>query len=399
MQTPATNDCGNNELDVLVIATTGRDAALICDLLRRVGIACWKCDTWDSLFARLDRGAGAVIVAEEALTPEALEKFSRLIKQQPPWSDFPLLLLTSSGAVSASTLRRRDFREPLGNVDLLERPLRPETLISAVQSALRARRRQYQIREHLHRQQMADEALRNAEKLAVAGRMAASIAHEINNPLESITNLIYLCSSTDELCEVRKYLAMAQDEMARVSAITTHTLGFYRHTDRPAPVRVTEVLDSVLLLFQSRLNYARITIKRDYEDVEPVIGVSGELRQLLANLIGNSLDAMRHGGTLIVRVRPAKELCNGNRRGVRVVVADTGVGIGPEMRSRIFEAFFTTKGQTGTGLGLWISSEIIQKHRGTVRVKSCVTPGKSGTVFSIFLPTQSSAELSAPAVA
>lgn len=382
----------NKELRVLVIATIGRDATLICGVLERVGIACWKCNSWEILFAQIDLGAGAVIVAEEALTPETLEKFSQLIKHQPPWSDFPLLLLTVSGAVSAKTLRRHDMREPLGNVHLLERPVRPETLISAVQSALRARRRQYQIRDHLERQQMAEKALRNSEKLAIAGRMAASIAHEINNPLEAITNLIYLCSTSERMPDIQKYLAMAQQEMARVSAITTHTLRFYRQAAKPAPVKITEVLDSVLVLFGSRLNYARIAIKKSYKDVAPVLGLSGELRQLFANLIGNSLDAMRAGGTLTVRARPAKELRNGCRRGVRVVIADTGTGIGPEMKPRIFDAFFTTKGQTGTGLGLWISAEIIQKHSGRVRVKSRATPGKSGTVFSIFLPAEPSLE-------
>ena len=283
-------------------------------------------------------------------------------------------------------MRRSDMREPLGNGQLLERPVRPETLQSAVESALRARRRQYQIRDHLHEQQQAEQALRNSEKLAVAGRMAASIAHEINNPLEAITNLIYLCSTTDKPDDVKKYLVMAQQEMARVSAITTHTLRFYRQATNPTPVQVLEILDSVLVLFHSRLDYARVKVKKEYGTVEPILALSGELRQLFANLIGNSLDAMRGGGTLTIRARKAREL-RGCRPGVRVVIADTGAGIGPEMKSRIFEAFFTTKGQTGTGLGLWISLEIIQKHSGTVRVKSRTT-SQSGTVFSIFLPAQ-----------
>ena len=390
MQTQANNSSENKDLRVLVIAPTGRDGILICEVLARVGIACAPCESWRHLSAQINVGAGCVIVAEEALTPQALEMLSQVIKNQPPWSDFPLLLLTASGAVSASTLRRHDMREPLGNVQLLERPLRPETLVSAVQSALRARRRQYQIRDHLQRQQLAEEALRNSEKLAVAGRMAASIAHEINNPLEAITNLIYLSSTSKRNADVKKYLAMAQQEMARVSAITTHTLRFYRQTTRPAPVNVREILDSVLVLFNSRLNYARIEIRKEYQDTQPVLGLSGELRQLFANLVGNAMDAMRSGGILTLRLRPAREFANGCRVGIRVVIADTGTGIGPEMRSRIFEAFFTTKGQTGTGLGLWISSEIIQKHSGTVRVKSCVTPKQSGTVFSIFLPAEPS---------
>jgi signal transduction histidine kinase len=392
VQTPATNNLENPELRVLVIATTGRDGTLVCNVLNRVGIACSKCDSWQDLFDEIDLGAGVVIAAEEALTTEALQRMSKIIQQQPPWSDFPLLLLTRAGAVSASTQRWREVREPLGNVHLMERPLRPETLISAVQSALRARRRQYQIRDHLQQQQMAEKALRDSEKLAVAGRMAASIAHEINNPLAAITNLLYLSSTSPDPAAIKRYLAIAQQEMARVTAITSHTLQFYRHSAKPAPVKITDVLDSVLVLFRSRLNHAGIEIKKDYKKVAPVLGLSGELRQLLANLIGNSLDAMRSGGRLIVRAHNTREFAGGGRHGVRVVIADTGTGITPEMKSRIFDAFFTTKGQTGTGLGLWISADIVQKHSGAVRVKSRVTPGKSGTVFSIFLPAEPAQE-------
>jgi signal transduction histidine kinase len=392
VQIQPTNNPEDQELRVLVIATTGRDAILICNVLGREGISTRKCDSWEDLFAQIDLGAGTVLVAEEALTPGALDRFSQIIKRQPAWSDFPLLLLTRGGAVSATTLRRRDMREPLGNVHLLERPVRPETLVSAIESALRARRRQYEIRDNLQRQQRAEKALRESEKLAIAGRMAASIAHEINNPLAAITNLLYLCSTANSMPDIKNYLQLAQQEMARVTAITTHTLRFYRHAAKPAPVKITEVLDSVLALFHSRLNHAGIEIKKRYQETAPVIGLSGELRQLLANLIGNALDAMRSGGKLTVRAYNAREFGNGARRGVRIVIADTGAGIQPEMKARIFDAFFTTKGQTGTGLGLWISADIIQKHSGTVRVKSCVTPGKSGTLFSIFLPMEPTRE-------
>jgi signal transduction histidine kinase len=392
VQTQAINSFDNPELRVLVIATTGRDGMLVCQVLRRAGITCSNCDSWQELFKEIDLGAGAVIAAEETLTPEALAKLSQIIEQQPPWSDFPLLLLTSAGAVSASTQRRHSIRQPLGNVHLMERPLRPETLVSAVHSALRARHRQYQIRDHLQQQQIAEKALRDSEKLAIAGRMAASIAHEINNPLAAITNLLYLSSTASDPAVIKRYLAMAQQEMARVTAITSHTLQFYRHSAKPAPVKISEVLDSVLVLFHSRLSHAGIEVKKDYKKVAPVLGLSGELRQLLANLIGNALDAMRSGGKLTVRAHNAREFSSGARAGVRVIIADTGAGINPEMKSRIFDAFFTTKGQTGTGLGLWISADIIRKHSGTVRVKSCVTAGKSGTVFSIFLPAEPAQE-------
>jgi two-component system CheB/CheR fusion protein len=137
------------------------------------------------------------------------------------------------------------------------------------------------------------------------------------------------------------------------------------------------------------LNYANVIVEKHCERVPCIIGLAGELRQLFANLVGNALDAMRGGGTLTLRVHRGYEWTNGRRSGVRVIIADTGQGISADKKAKIFEPFFTTKGQTGTGLGLWISSEIIQKHQGTVQVKSRVQPEKSGTVFSIFLPEKS----------
>jgi signal transduction histidine kinase len=387
-----TNNNSNREskdFRVLVMTPTGRDSALICQLLDRVRLPCQSCNSWEDLLTEIRSGAGSIIIAEEALTAPMIDILSGVMRDQPAWSDFPLLLLTVAGAVSTSSLRRLDMQKPLGNVLLLERPIRPETLVSTVQSALRARGRQYQLRDQLLQQQQAEEALRKSEKLAVAGRIAASIAHEINNPLESVTNLVYLSSSSDRLPDIRQYLATAQQELARVSAIATHTLRFYREPNGPGPVNVADVLDSVLLLFCSRLTTANVKVQKQCEQVPAIMGLPGELRQLFANLIGNALDAMRGGGTLTLRLRTACEFTNGRRAGVRVVIADTGQGISSDKKGKIFEPFFTTKGQTGTGLGLWISSEIIQKHRGTVRVKSRVYPQKSGTVFSIFLPDDS----------
>jgi signal transduction histidine kinase len=376
----------HKELRVLVMTPTGRDAALVCELLERVEIPCSPCDSWESLLAQIDAGAGAVLAAEEALTADLVVQLSESLKRQPTWSDFPVLLLTEAGAVSAASLRRREMQKPLGNVLLLERPIRPETLVSTVKTALRARRRQYELRDHLHQQLQAEEALRKSEKLAVAGRMAASIAHEINNPLEAVTNLVYLSAQSNNLSDIKRFLASAESEIARVSAITAHTLRFYRDPSGPGPVNLVETVDSVLLLFHSRLRDANVVVKKDCDTVPPVVGLAGELRQLFANLIGNALDSMSNGGTLRVRARSSFESRNGRRPGVRVTIADTGHGIAPDLKTRIFEPFFTTKGQTGTGLGLWISSEIVHKHHGRLQVKSRVDSQNSGTVFSVFLP-------------
>src|SRR5205085_1400492 len=148
--------------------------------------------------------------------PPLITAFANLISKQPPWSDLPLMILTVAGEVSRSTGKRPLFREPLGNVLLLERPIRPETLISTVETTLRARRRQYQIRDHLEQFRQAQAALRQSEKLAVAGRLTASIAHEINNPLESVTNLLYLMRSSSSLEEINTWNWLSQNLHASV---------------------------------------------------------------------------------------------------------------------------------------------------------------------------------------
>jgi signal transduction histidine kinase len=384
----------NHDFRVLVYAPIGKDARLICEMLQKVEIEAEICVSISGICEKMQSGAGALMIGEEGFTPHTIEALSTLISQQPSWSDFPLVLLTVAGSVSAYSQRRRELREPLGNVLLLERPVRPETLISTVQSALRARRRQYQIRDQIEQFRKAQDALRQAEKLAVAGRLAASIAHEINNPLEAVTNLLYLIRHSESMTEVQSYLGTAEQELSRVTEIVTQTLKFYRQHSQPAYLNVNEVLESLLLLFQPRFSGANITVRKEFEDVGPVMGLGGELRQVFANLMTNALDAMRDGGTLTIRVRRAKELTNGLRPGVRVSIADTGSGIPPEIRSRIFEPFVSTKDSTGTGLGLWVSSEIIQKHSGRIRLKSRVSPPSSGTVFSVFIPAESPASSS-----
>ncbi|MGO4211310.1 sensor histidine kinase, partial [Terriglobus sp. YAF25] len=234
----------------------------------------------------------------------------------------------------------------------------------------------------------SEEALRKTEKLAAAGRLAASIAHEINNPLESVTNLLYLLQTHPELDSMaREYVSTAQAELARVSEITQQTLRFYRQSTFPVQTQVGEVLDSVLALHHSRLGSARITVERQYDPAVALFGFSGELRQLFANLIGNAIDAMVGGGRLIVRARygTGRSLRGGWCDGVRVTVSDTGTGMSEETQRRLFEPFYTTKDATGTGLGLWVSDEIIRKHSGTARVKSRQGE-QAGTTFAIFFP-------------
>jgi signal transduction histidine kinase/HAMP domain-containing protein len=241
----------------------------------------------------------------------------------------------------------------------------------------------------------SEEALRRSEKLAATGRLAASIAHEINNPLEAVTNLLYLLQSHVSLdTEATQYAEMAQHELARVSQITQQTLRFYRQSTQPTATRVSEVLDSVLTLYRGRIHAAQIQVVRVYDEQAELHSFGGELRQLFANLIGNALDAMPHGGTLTLRVYRSRDWSGSGRTGVRVIIADTGSGMTPAVRKRIFEPFYTTKEATGTGLGLWVSAEIVEKHHGRMRVRSrAVAPDlgdahKSGTVFLIFFPLE-----------
>lgn len=375
------------DLHVLVVAPTGRDATLIADLLMKEGIDCSVCRNSEEALERIE-GSGALVVAEEVFTPSNIAAWGQKIATQSSWSDYPLIVLTVAGAVDPNSQKKMLFREPLGNVVLLERPIRPETLVSTVQASLRSRRRQYLIRNHLAQRRQTEEALLRSEKLAVVGRLAASIAHEINNPLESVTNLLYLIGTSSNLDEAKIYAATATDELARVSEIAIHTLKFFRQLSKPTSVYLTELVDSALVLYQARLVSACVTVQKDFRDCPPITAMAGELRQVIVNMVGNALDAMRGGGTLNIRIDRGREYSNGSRPGLRLTIADSGAGISPEIKSRLFEPFVSSKADTGTGLGLWVSSEIIRKHGGTIRFKSSSSPRSRGTVFSIFLPAK-----------
>lgn len=230
-------------------------------------------------------------------------------------------------------------------------------------------------------------ALRESEKLAAVGRLASSIAHEINNPLESVMNLIYIAAHTDCPPETKKYLATADAELQRVKLITTQSLRFFKQSTKPQSVRCTDLLDSVLDLYSSRLVNAGVTVERRDRVQEPLICMESEIRQVLNNLVSNAIDAMHgRGGRLLIRTREAVEP-KGGRRGVLFTVADTGTGIEPQALSSIYRPFFTTKGAHGTGLGLWISSGIVERHGGRLLVRSHLAPtGGGGTVFQLYLP-------------
>ena len=237
----------------------------------------------------------------------------------------------------------------------------------------------------------SEEALRKTEKLAATGRLAASIAHEINNPLEAITNLLFLLRNYCQLEDpAQGYVVMAEHEARRIAEITQQTLRFYRQSTSPARANMSDLLDSVFTLYHGKLNTLNIQVERDYDAAMDLFCFAGEVRQVFANLVANSIDATPRGGRLMVRARRSRNWKTPEQFGVRFAIADTGTGMEPAVRARVFEPFFTTKEVTGTGLGLWVSHEIIVKARGLVHLRSRVAKNGrgSGTVFQIFLPDE-----------
>ncbi len=233
-------------------------------------------------------------------------------------------------------------------------------------------------------QKRTEEALRRNERLATAGRLTAAIAHEIKNPLEALTNLVYLArrdaNGRDE------YLRLAEQEIGRLDSIAQQALGFVREGASPEPLDTGKILEEVVQLYLRKLQAKHIALdKRCGEQLE-ILGYPGELRQLFSNLILNAMESMKTGGRLRLRVARAHEWSGTGRPGVRVTIADTGSGIKVTDMPHIFEPFYTTKKDGGTGLGLWLAYGIVQKHAGWMRVMSRTTSGNSGTVFAVFLP-------------
>ena len=216
-----------------------------------------------------------------------------------------------------------------------------------------------------------ERALRITEKLAAAGRMAATVAHEINNPLEAVTNLVYLAKrDLPNNDRVAGYLELASRELDRVAHITRQTLGFYRDTSSPVQFNVAETLDDLLLLYEKRFESRNIKVIKQYDKDVEITALAGEIRQAFSNLVTNAIDAMPDGGTLVLRVSHSYAWSGPHLHGVRLTILDTGSGIEPKHKKNIFQPFFTTKSDVGTGLGLWITRGIIEKHRGAIRMKS-----------------------------
>ena len=503
---------------VQVVAPIGRDARLIVDVLAKAGLTARISDRLaESLTAEVRDMMGALVIAEEALSRGVLAHLAELLATQPAWSDLPLVVLTPGGEETAKSLQRQRARISLGQVSLLERPVRPSTLVSSVDAALRARTRQFQVRDAIAERDAALDALQRSEKvlriatetaqigtwtidwstmdlqcsdtckqnfgrspsehftyaereeaihpedremvaravaraveqrepyreeyriiwpdesvhwivvsgrvvystdgvplnmtgvtvdvterhlamatlvrtekLAAVGRLSSSIAHEINNPLESVTNLLYLARSSVENAEAREYLDLAERELRRVSSIASQTLRFHRQQTAARPVMCDDLFSGCLLILQGKLVNSKISVETSYGTSEPVVCFDGEIRQVLNNLIGNAIDAMAHGGRLLLRAKKATDWRTGRPCTV-MTVADTGPGISEANLKHIFDAFFTTKGIGGTGLGLWVSQEIVERHQGRLVARSSTRPDRAGTVFRLFLPATAAA--------
>jgi PAS domain S-box-containing protein len=231
----------------------------------------------------------------------------------------------------------------------------------------------------------AEQTLRQSEKIAATGRLAASIAHEINNPLASVMNALYILRTNSKVPEsALVYVKTAEEELARVVHITKQTLGFYREISSPVMSSVPQLFEEVLAAYDARIEQGRITVHKDFSDVGPLAAFPSELRQVFSNLVLNAIEAISGPGNIYIRVRYGHD--GQEREGIRVIVADDGCGITAENMPQIFEPFFSTKDSKGTGLGLWVSQGIVQKHQGSLRVRSRTDEPRHGTCCSVFLP-------------
>jgi PAS domain S-box-containing protein len=237
---------------------------------------------------------------------------------------------------------------------------------------------------------LEEEALRRSEKLAAAGRLAATIAHEINNPLAAITNLVYLMRMDPGIKpDTQEMLLLADEQLARVNHIAKQTLGFYQDRSVPEAIDVVQTLEGLLSILQSRINAKHLRVEREWESTCMLTGFRGEVRQVLSNLLTNAIDASLAGGRLIVRIRPQR---SGNDvKAIHIEIEDFGSGIQPQDQARIFEPFFTTKSDVGTGLGLWVTKSLVEKNGGAISFRSNCHDGIHGTCFSVVLPASMNA--------
>ncbi len=230
---------------------------------------------------------------------------------------------------------------------------------------------------------LAEYALRTAEKLAETGKLAHSIAHEINNPLEALTNLIYLARCATSVDDIQEYLARADGEVERIGRISKQSLSFHRDTQHAVPIDVASLIGEVVVLYEKMWSARDVRIVCDLRPALTIYGFPGQLRQVFSNLIRNAAEAAPPNTEVVIRVRSANRA---GRSGTRVTIHDRGAGISKPVQAQMFDPFYTTKELKGSGLGLWVSKALVVKHRGSIRFRSRTERGSSGTTFEVFLP-------------
>lgn len=230
---------------------------------------------------------------------------------------------------------------------------------------------------------LAEYAIRTAEKLAATGKLAHAIAHEINNPLEALVNLIYLANSASSLQDIKEYLARANDEVGRISRITKQSLSFHRDTQFAVALDVGTLVEEVVALYTKLATARQVRIVYERVPTLSIYGFPGQLTQVFGNLVRNATEAAPPGSEVVIRVRPTHRA---GRDGTRVTIHDRGAGIPKPVQEQIYDPFFTTKELKGSGLGLWVSRTLIIKHQGTIRFRTSTRNCGSGTTFEVFLP-------------
>ncbi len=374
----------NKMLRVLNLEDNPDDSWLLRRHLRTAGYDCTlhRVQTQEDFARALDEGGCDIVLADYFLPGFTASEAVRILRAKK--LDVPFIVISGAVGEEAAVEVMREGAADYVMKDHLTR------LVPVIERELAEARKRAQ-------QRQTEEALRRSEKIAAAGRLAAAIAHEINNPLEALTNLLYIAREQPELAPpTRELLATADHELQRVCHIARQTLAFYRESNRPSHFDLAEMARGLIHLYDYKLQQRGVRVIADCETPCIVQAVLGEIRQVFSNLLANAIDASSSGCLIRIRIRNRRDWSR-QIAGTRIVIADQGCGISQENLFRIFEAFFTTKQDgTGTGLGLWVTRNILNKHEASIRLRSTVGPRRSGTVVSVFLPAKAAASLEPP---
>jgi signal transduction histidine kinase len=364
-----------------VIDDNPDDRALVVRTLYRSvpDIQVLELNSLEELDRALERAEPYIVVTDYMLQWSTGLEVLRRVKAVCP--DCPVIMFTDSGNEDVVA---EGLREGLDDY-IRKKPGSYRNLENAVFRAMRRHTELEQLRAAEVMQSRAVNSLVRAEKLAAAGRLASSIAHEINNPLEAVMNLLFLAQSDKQMPrESRSLLDEALKELGRVAHIARQALAFYRDPNRPQELDLEQQTKSIIELYHPRIAAKQVSIAMDTRGEAVVLGYGGELRQVISNLIINAVDACGDGGRIVIRIRNQMRSAV-QPSGVTFTICDNGHGIQPELREQLFEPFVSTKGERGTGLGLWVTQGIVNKHGGSIRLRTCTEEGRSYTCFRLFL--------------